>query len=203
MISSLVSGITLINLGILFIYTFLASLGLPGDTFWIIYAAAFANNFGQLMPIMAITAAAAILGDIAAYELAKKFSLVLPKKLVRFDFFKNGEARARKLFKKFEFSLIFFSRFAFTALGAPVSYISGFEKLDRKKFLAAVISGEIIYASIYSTMGFMFKETWNDLASVIGGVLAILVLMILVIFLIVMIDGFKRRKKSAENFINL
>lgn len=190
--------INLITLGILFILAFLASLGAPGALVWMLYSGALANSFLELIPVILTTAAAAILGDIVAYELAKRFSLALPSRLMKFKFYKSSEIKARELFQKSGFFVVFLTRFAFTGLGAVVNYISGFEKIKRKKFLIAVVSGEIIYGIIYPLMGFIFKETWNDLVNVIGDIIVILVSIIIAMFLVA--AYMKKRKKIVRKF---
>ena len=177
----IISGIGLLNLGVLFILAFLASFGVPGALPWMMYSGALADSFLALMQVIVITAVAAILGDVTAYELSKRCSLLLSTRLNKYKFFRNGEGRARELLKKYGSFVIFFTRFAFTGLGAVVNYLSGFEKLSRKKFITAVISGEIIYGIMYPLMGFAFKETWNDLANVIRDVFVVAALIIIIL----------------------
>ena len=156
MIESLFSGIDLAGVGIMFVYALIASLGVPGALVLMVSSGALANNFTGLAFIMLAAALGAIFGDITAYELARRFSLALSAKLKGFKFFADNEQKARKQLKKYEFSFVFFTRFALMSLCAPVSYISGFERLNRKKFLVAVISGEVLYALIYPLIGFIF-----------------------------------------------
>ena len=179
MINSAISGLNLINLSIILIWTFLASLGVPGGLVWIISSGALANNIMELIIIMIVSAIGSIVGDLTAYEVARRYSSPLYTGLSKLKFFRNGESKSRVLFKRYGFSLIFFSRFAITGLCVAVSYISGFEKLNRKKFISAVVFGELLYGLIYPLMGFVFKETWIDLASVIQDVLVIAVLIII------------------------
>lgn len=195
MIELLISGINLVNLSILFIWIFITSLGVPGGVVAMVSSGALANSFIELIPVILITVSAAILGDITAYELARKFSLRLSKKLIKFKFFKNNEIKSRDLLKKHEFSFVFFTRFALIGLCAVVSYISGFERLNRKKFYMAVISGEIIYASLYPIIGFIFKETWNDLVNIIQDILIIVVLIVVAGFLFII----TKRKDTTKN----
>ena len=189
--------INLISLGVLFILIFLASLGLPGALVWMVSSGALANNFWELISVMLTAALAAIIGDLTAYGLAKKFSSALSRQFIKFRYFRNGEIKARELFKRYGFSLIFFTRFAITGLCHAVSYVSGFEMLDRKKFLVPVVLGEMLYGAIYPLIGFIFKETWNDFANVIGDVLVIAVLIIVIIFLIKAAAAHSKRIKNT------
>ena len=193
-IGPLASGVNSINLIVLFIWNFLGSLGLPAGPAAIISAAAISNSTWEITLVLLTTIVSSILGDIAAYELARKFSAVLLIRLRKFKFFRNSESKSSALFKKSEFFIIFFTRFIFIGLCSPVSYISGFGKVGRKKFVAAVVSGEIIYGVGYTLMGLAFKETWNDLASVIGDAVVAAALILIVAFLLT-IAVIKRRNR--------
>lgn len=86
MIELFISGINLVNLGVIFIWIFITSLGVPGGAVMMVSSGALANSFIELIPIIFITISAAILGDITAYELARKFSNKLRNKLKNFFF---------------------------------------------------------------------------------------------------------------------
>jgi membrane protein DedA with SNARE-associated domain len=181
---SILPGSDLVNLAVFFLWTFTASLGMPGGLVLIVSSGALSNTVRELAAIMILGVAASTLGDLFAYELARKFSPYIAKMLKRFSWFKDNETRAREILKKTEFPLIFFTRFALTPLCVAVSYISGFEKLDRKKYYIAVFSGEILYGTIYPLVGFVFKETWNDLTSVIIDIATVLILVTITAILI-------------------
>jgi len=97
-----------------------------------ISSGALANSFTDLFYLMIVAIVAAILGDIIAYELARRFSIALGKQLNKFKFFINNELKATQYLAKYEFFAVFLTRFLLTGLGAITSYISGFEKLNRK-----------------------------------------------------------------------
>lgn len=200
MISSLISGINFISLGTLFILVFLASFGFPGELVWIVYSGALANNLWELGLVILTTAVASVIGDLTAYELARKFSAALYQRLIKFKFFRNGHPKVRDLFKIHGFLLVFYTRCVMPGLGTVVNYISGFEKLNRRKFILAVVFGEILYSVMCTVLGFVFKETWNDLTNVIGDILVTLVLIVIIIFLIRM-SMTKRRNKQLSKFV--
>ena len=189
MILSIFSGINLIDLGFVFLWCFGASLGVTGGLIALVSSGVISNNITSVLWVILAGWIAAVLGDILAYELARKFSLSLSRVLKKFKFYKNNEEKSRSFLKKYEFSFVFFSRFALTAFCAPVSYISGLEKLSRKKFFLAVISGEFLYATIYPILGYIFKETWVDLLSFIQNFFILLILLLVAVVLIL-----KRKK---------
>lgn len=180
----MITLLALTQLGILFTLIFLASIGIPGSLIWMISAGALAGSISDLSTIIIVVATAAILGDIAAYEIARKFSQPISKRLSKFEFFTKNEKRVRESFKKSEFPFVFFTRFIFTGLCAIVSYISGFEKLDRRKFIMAVVLGELIYAIIYPTIGYIFKETWTDIYAVIGDIITVAMFVVITVVII-------------------
>ncbi len=174
----------LLNLGIVFIWTVGSSFGIPGAMVYLVSAGAIAKSIQEVMIIILICFCAAVIGDITAYSLARKFSSTLSITLRKFKFFSMGEIESRNLLKKYAFSAVFLTRFFLTGLCAVVSYISGFEKLNRKKFIFAVLGGELIYASIFPLIGFVFKEMWNDIIAVLNDILIIFILIIIAVFLI-------------------
>ena len=194
---SLISSINLINLGVLFFWVFLSSFGVPGGLVAMISSGAIANNLLDLADIIIVSAIAAILGDIFAYELARKFSVQISNQLQKFKFFINHELKARQYLGKYEFFAVFITRFALTGLCAVTSYISGFEKLNRKKYILAVVLGEILYGLIYTIMGFIFKLAWNDLVNIIDDFIILTILVAITVLLILIISRKRRKRRES------
>ena len=194
---SFFSGINLSNLSLLFIWALISSFGIPGALVAEIGAGALSNNLLDIFFVILTVAVGSILGDIFAYEIARKFSPYLSKKLSKFKFFREGEPEARQILKKYEFLSVFLTRFIFTGLDSVVNYIGGFEKINRKKFILAVIPGEILYASIYTILGFFFKEIFIDLSNVIEDTITSAVL-ILIVGLLVYVYLKKRKKRKLR-----
>jgi membrane-associated protein len=202
MVFPIVYGLNLISLGAVFIWVFIACLGVPGALFFLISFGALASSVWELVVIIIVAVIAAILGDIFAYELARKFLSRLSTKLRKFSFFRDNEVRSQNTLKRYAFSFVFFTRFALTGLGAAVSYVSGFEKMERRKFILAVVLGEILYGSIYPILGYIFKQAWADFSNLVQDSLIAIVLIIVVIYLIQ--DLIKKRKiKKESNSISL
>lgn len=196
MIFSIFSWTSLLNFGLLFILTLLGSLGVvPGTIFWIASSAAIANSPSAILVIIIIVALAAIMGDILAYELARKFSSAVFSWLSKFKSFHKNELKARNMLNKHEFSIIFLSRFMFAAIDVTINYISGFERINRRKFITAVAFGETLYALIYTMVGFIFKETWLELTSLMGDIIWILVFVIIIAVVIKILIDRKRKKQ--------
>ncbi len=187
-----------LQLIVVFFWTVLTSLGLPGALTFMVSLGALADNVSQLVPIMIVGALAAIIGDILAYSIARKYLTRLSGPLHKFRFFRENENKVAEKLRKYEFFAVFITRFGTTELCAPTSYISGFEKLNRKKFISAAILGEMVYATVYPIIGFMFKETWADLIGVIGNTFVAIVVAIIAIWLLVRFFV-KRKKRKLVN----
>jgi len=196
MILSAIFGTTAINLIILFVVVFSCSFGFPGGLIWLLASGAAANTPAELEIIMIVGVSAAILGDFTAYMLAKKFSFKLERWLRRYSFYRTNETKIKSQFNQSEFFILFFSRFLFQALCAASTYISGFLRLKKRRFLAAIIPGEIIYGVSFPLLGFFFKETWTDYANVFSDVTAALLLAVVAYFIIRWaIKYYKKRRK--------
>ncbi|MCK9271994.1 DedA family protein [Candidatus Gracilibacteria bacterium] len=87
---------------------------------------------------------------------------------------------------------IFFSRFLITGLCSSVNILSGLTKISYKKFLSLDIIGEIIYVTLFSYLGFILGNQWQNIALALEDILTILV--IVVIFTIILKFKFGHKK---------
>lgn len=178
--------ITLTGLGLisLFLWVLVGSFGFPGGSLGVIAFSSLATKFSSVLLIILVVYIASVIGDILAYELALFFSERFRKKLRNFSFFRDNEEKVKKPLKNYEFSIVFFTRFAIPGLCQVTSYVSGFEKINRKKFIAAVITGEFLFAVIYSFIGFFVGEVLNNLIHAISYLVAAVLLVVIIIYLI-------------------
>ncbi len=183
----ILSTIANLNIGsaiLLFFWVFAGSLGIPGGAITMIAYGSLAGSVSKLILFIIISFVAAVIGDILAYELARRLSNKLRNKLRNFSFFRNNEPKVRSLLNKYGFYIIFFTRFGLVNLCAVTSYVSGLEKINRKKFIFAVISGEFLFAIIYPLMGYTLGEIFSNLINAINYFVVGILLFILVIYLI-------------------
>lgn len=192
MVFSIIFGINWITLGVLFILAFLSSFGLPGALFLMIFLGILAKTWTDIFLIAIASLFGVVIGDISAYEIARKLKSSFHSKLEKLNFFKEKEKETKKLLKDHMFYLIFFTRFALRTITAVVNYISGFKKVDRKRFIFTIIFGGIIYAFLYPLIGFFFKKTWEGIVNLIWQISLLLFLGILFIWLI------KRKIKNKK-----
>jgi len=184
MILSAIFGTTVINLIILFVVVFFCAFGSSGGAIWLVASGAGASTTYELMLVMIVGASAAILGDFSAYLIARKFSLRLQVWLRKFKFFSKNEAEVKSKFNSSEFFILFFSRFFFQEICAAATYISGFLRLKIRKFLIAIVPGELIYGTTFPLIGFLFKETWIEYTTIFNDVTILILLAIVAYFLI-------------------
>lgn len=150
------------SIPLLLILIALASpFGIPvGATFFIISAGSMSETFTDYAFYVIILFFGFVTGDLTAYATASHFEKGLKEKLCRYDWFKNKYKNSTEFLDKYGSLSVFLSRFALLGLGAPLNYISGFSKYPFRKFLVSAISGEFLYAVIYSYIGYLFKDTW-------------------------------------------
>jgi len=184
MILSIVTNLSIGSLILLFFWVFAGSLGVPGGAITMIAYGSLAGSVSKLILFMIISFVAAVIGDILAYELARRLSNKLRDKLRKLLFFRNNEPKVRSLLNKYGFYIIFFTRFALVNLCAVTSYVSGLEKINRKKFILAVISGELLFAIIYPLIGFTLGEIFSSLINAINYFIIAILLIILIIYFV-------------------
>jgi len=159
------------------------SFGLPAGTVTLISFGSLAAGANKLILVIIISFVAAVLGDILAYELARKLSGRLRDRLRKFSFFRDSEPRAKRLLSKHEFPIVFFTRFAILSLCVVISYVSGFERVNRRKFIIAVVSGEILFATIYSLIGFGIGEAVGNVLTAANYLIVAILLLFAVFYL--------------------
>ena len=131
-----------------------------------------------------------------AYWLATRLRKPLFTLLRRFSSFSKAELPTRNLLGKYGFLTVFITRFVIISLGAAASYLSGLENLDRKKYFLAVVSGELLYAIIYPTLGYFGGAIFGDLIRAISNAIVSVFLLGVIIYFIYYL--FKRRMNKGR-----
>lgn len=150
-------------------FTFFSQIGIPlGAMFLIMFAGSSTYDISYLFLIIGIIIIFTISGDIIAYKIGEKYGTRLLEKYKHKKFISKNYDKSEKAMKKHGNSSIFFTRFLITGLGPAINYLAGLNKFEFKKFLLFIILGEILYATIFSSLGFFFKETWGELLEIIS-----------------------------------
>ena len=177
-------ALTPIGLLLAFLLVISSSFGFPGGIITMIALGSLCKDIPSLILVMGVAFFASVFGDMLAYELARRISDKVEKRLRKFNFFVDNEQKARRLLSRYGFWIIFFTRFALVGLCAVISYICGLEKYNRKKFFLAVLAGEFFYALIYPLLGFTVGEVFSNLISAINDFAVVIVLLAVVFYLI-------------------
>lgn len=150
------------NFYIVLVFVALISpFGIPvGATFFIISAGSLSGTFTDYVFFITLIFLSFVAGDIAAYKTASYFERIFTDKFCKYDLILKKCEASKDFLNKYGALSVFLSRFVLLGLGAPLNYISGFSKYPFRKFLISAASGEFLYAVIYISIGFVFKDTW-------------------------------------------
>ena len=179
----------LLYYGVYFIAIFLASLSIPtGAIIFIITYSAKSSSILELFLLIFLAFSAATLGDMYAYILGKKFKRTITSLLQRFtNNFQKEQKEAQSIFNKYGSYALFFSRFMAHAIAPILNYIAGFRKMEFNKFIIATMSGELVYAGVYSILGYIFKDSIKKIIIIIerfSSIIALLIIIILLLYII-------------------
>ena len=188
-----------VNLLIFSLVVYLASFAIPtGALFFILSFSAITISAYEITILIAIIFISTVLGDISTYFFATLFSKKVNKIFNITPWLKKNEEQAHKFIEKYGFYAIFFSRFIFSGIGPILNYYCGIKKYNYKKFILAILGGELIYSIIYVTLGIIFKNFINEILNLING---IFILGILGFMIYLTINKIKQELKQYENFI--
>ncbi len=186
----------------LFGITFITALVLPIPPGTLIMASsAFAYqgyfNFGF---IVAVAIAGNILGDNVGYFIARSYGKTILSKIGFAKVLESKRYRGiERAVKRRPGLIIFLSRFeVFTNLA--VNIISGLSKVPYRKYLLYEAIGEIFQVTLYSTIGYLFANTWQSVNSLVGKVLFALLVVTALVFLLFLR---KSKKHTIEEDVML
>ncbi len=142
----------------LFLISMASPFGIPlGETFLIISAGSISGKFTDYVFFVTLIFLGLVIGDISSYGVASYFETGFIKKLRKYDWYKKTYELGESFFNRYGALSVFLSRFLVLGLGAPVNYLSGFSKYSFRKFLISATSGELVYAMLYTYIGFAFR----------------------------------------------
>jgi len=181
---------------LLIINTLSAFIVIPGASVLVASYAAFSTNITNLIIFMLLVLITSVIGDTLTYIIARKFSEKVKRHLLKYKWYSKNKDKNLKFLKRYGFEFVFLSRFLIPGARTIVNYLSGFEKLNFKKFIIAAVLGEMISAAMYSIIGYVFKDTWQDLLNSINYSLTAIVLIIIALYITYKI--IKRRRKATS-----
>jgi membrane-associated protein len=134
-----------------------------------IAAAAFASEgYLNIWAVLLVVVTGNVLGDITMYMLVRTFG----RKVLRWIGLKKiADAPALKNIETtidtYKAPVLIFSRFQVQTT-AIVNIISGLGKMNFKKFLFYIFIGELLQATCYILLGYMFAESWESVYAAVG-----------------------------------
>jgi len=194
----------------LWLIVFVAAAGAPISGNLLLFAAGAFAAFGdfKLIILFPVALNAAVMGDNLGYYIGRRVGtplLTWLERQKRFRLFSpQSLAQSRVYFRRRAAWTIFITRFFIVVLGGPINFLAGVEQYPYHYFLFWDISGQILGAIIPLGLGYIFAESWEEVASIFGAfsglVLAFLVASVLCILLLRRI---RCRNRSAARSVEV
>jgi membrane-associated protein len=172
----------LLNHGLLLLggVLFFAALGMPlPATMLLVAAGAFARQDVLDLPRAGAAAlAGAVSGDIGSYLLGRSGAALVSSRVssrvpARLQATAAATGAAR-LFHRWGGWAVFVSRFALTPLALPVNLLAGSTHLAWGTYLAAVVTGEVLWVGLFGGLGYLFADRWEVISELAGDVVGLL-----------------------------
>src|SRR6266542_7097332 len=181
----LLAALSLYGLPLLFGVIVVAAAGIPLPISLMLVAAGSFAELGQLKlwQVIAISSAAAVLGDQIGYALGRWGGRRLASRIARR---KNGVARiaqAEAFAKRWGGAGIFFSRWLVTPLGPWLNLTSGMAAYPWTLFFFWDLIGEVLWVVLYVTLGKFFSGRVQALVEILGNLAWVIVGLILAVIL--------------------
>ncbi len=189
---------------VLWLIVFIAAIGIPVSGSLLLFASgAFAalGDFNILI-LFPIAVSAAVMGDNVSYFIGRRVGVSLFHWLERQKRFRfitpQMLERGLEAFRRRAAWTIFTTRFLIVALGGPVNLVAGLEQYPYPRFLLWDISGQILGAIIPLGLGYIFAQSWEEVASIFGAVSSLLLALIVALFIGVMLVRNVRQRKRVK-----
>ncbi len=192
----------------LWLIVFVASAGAPVSGSLALFASGAFASLGDFNVFILFPTAlsAAVMGDNLTYFIGFRVGAPILEWIGRQKRFRwmTPEAieRGRAYFRERTGLAIFITRFLLVVLGGPINLLAGTERYPYRKFLFWDVSGQALGVIIPVGLGFIFAESWEEVAGVFGAfsslVLAALIALILTVYLLRKIRQRRQARAKAE-----
>ena len=187
----------------LWLIVFFAAAGAPISGNLLLYAAGAFVAFGDfnIFILLAVAVSAAVLGDNLGYFIGRwvgtpLFSWLERQK--RLQFISPATlARGRAYFRRRTAFAIFITRFLIVALGGAINLLAGAEHYPYLNFLFWDVSGQILGAAIPLSLGYIFAESWEEVASIFGALSGFLLVFLVTIGLTILLVRRIRQRRAS------
>ncbi len=189
---------------VLWLIVFVAAIGIPVSGSLLLFASGAFAALGDfnIFILFPIAVSAAVMGDNVCYFIGRRVGVSLFHWLERQKRFRfitpQMLERGREAFRRRAAWTIFTTRFLIVALGGPVNLVAGLEQYPYPRFLLWDVLGQILGAIIPLGLGYIFAQSWEEVASIFGAVSSLALALIVAIFLSVMLVRNVRQRKRVK-----
>ncbi|MDX6695511.1 MAG: hypothetical protein QOF02_3114 [Blastocatellia bacterium] len=166
----LLSTLGVYGLPVLFATLFIGCIGVPMPASLLLLAAGSFTEQGEmsLWPVLALSAAGAIVGDNVGYALGRwggrRVSGLLSRMVGGDERLKEAEAWLNRR----QGAAVFFSRWLLTPLGPVVNLTSGLTGYSWPRFLVYDVLGELLWVALYVMLGRFFSDRVQEMGELLG-----------------------------------
>jgi membrane-associated protein len=155
---------------VLFVALLVGSAGVPLPASLLLVAAGSFVEQGELelWPVLALSAAGAILGDQIGYALGRWGGRRLTRRLGRLVGGEKRIADAEEWLRRREGVGVFLSRWLLTPLGPVVNLTSGATRYSWPRFIVYDVLGEALWVALYVLLGRFFSDRVQALSDLLG-----------------------------------
>ena len=190
----------------LWLIVFIAAAGAPISGSLLLFAAGAFAAFGDfsIFILFPVALSAAVLGDNLGYVLGRRVGVSLLNWLERQKRFRwitsQSLERGRVYFRKRAAWAIFITRFLIVALGGAINLLAGIEEYPYFKFLFWDVCGQVLGALITLGLGYIFAESWEEVAGIFGAFSTLLLALIVAVALLILLtQKIRQWRRSAAN----
>jgi membrane-associated protein len=188
----------------LWLIIFVAAAGAPIPVSPLLFAAGAFSALGDfnILILFPVVVSASVMGDNLGYLIGRRVGKVLVAWLERQTRFHwimlPALAQSRAYFRRRGGWAIFMTRFLFSALGGSTNLLAGLEEYPYPNFLFWDVSGEILGALISLGLGYVFAETWEEVAGLFGAFSGLLLaLLTAIVFSTLIMQKIRQRRHAS------
>ncbi len=180
----------------LFILLECLGIPLPGETslaFGAVYASLYPNKLNIFLVILTAVISGS-LGDNLGYLIGEKYGISFIKflsKILKTNI--KYVDYTKKFFDKYGFKTVFIGRFL-SVLRMFIPITAGIHKIEYKKFFIYNISGSIVWASLYGTLGFILGRNLQLLESVLKNITYSSIILIIIATLYIIYKRYEKQR---------
>lgn len=189
---------------VLWLVVFVAAVGVPISGSLLLFAAGAFASLGDfnIFILFPVALSAAVMGDNLGYCIGRRVGTSLLTWLERQRRFRfiTPEAleRGRAYFVRRAGWTVFITRFIIVALGGPINLLAGLEKYAYRNFLFWDVCGQALCAIISLGLGYVFAESWEEVAGIFGAFSSlVLALLIAIVLSSLLIRKIRQRRRAC------